>query len=85
MNLAELVGLIQDYVQLMVHPLQRVRKYGERLPGGTGLVWVEEQENHVSPLCVPFADVLEVVATVHHRVLAVAIRIAHCGAVDHAR
>mmetsp|Transcript_11598 Transcript_11598/g.43277 ORF Transcript_11598/g.43277 Transcript_11598/m.43277 type:complete len:344 (-) Transcript_11598:38-1069(-) len=83
-DLAELIRLVQHDVQLVIQPSERLGEHPERLAGRTGLVRVEEEQDHVSPFGEPLHDALEVVAPVPGVVLG-QHAVARHGAVNHAR
>ena len=45
-HLLELVGLVQNDEQLVIHLPEGVQEFAQHLAGGPS-VWIEEQEDHV--------------------------------------
>mmetsp|Transcript_46230 Transcript_46230/g.80854 ORF Transcript_46230/g.80854 Transcript_46230/m.80854 type:complete len:489 (+) Transcript_46230:48-1514(+) len=85
-NLLELIGLVEDDVQLVIQPSQRVRQDRQRLSRGTRFVGVEKQQYNVGTFGIPPADAFEIVPTVHHCIFTRAShRVAHHGAINHTR
>ena len=45
-HLLELVGLVQNDEQLVIHLPEGVQEFAQHLAGGPRLIWIEEQEDH---------------------------------------
>ena len=72
-------------MELVVKSGQSAGEHLKGLASGPRLVRVEEEQNHISAVCIPLAHPFEVVATVHHGLLPSAEGVGDHGRVDHAR
>jgi hypothetical protein len=65
MDSLELVGLIQNDVEFVIHALKRIGENRECLTSGARLVRIKEQQDDISSLSVPFDHILKIVSSIH--------------------
>ncbi|KAI9918993.1 hypothetical protein PsorP6_011267 [Peronosclerospora sorghi] len=63
-DLAKLIDFIQDKMQFMIHPDQRLRENGQRFARRARFVRVKEEQNHVRTLGEPAHDLGELIASI---------------------
>ena len=65
MYLFELIGLVQNNQQFVVHARERMEQYRERLSRRSRLIRIEEQHDDICPIGHPFYDALEIIPAIH--------------------
>ena len=63
--LLELIGLVEDDKQLVIHTSKRVEEDVESFPSSTRLVGIKKEQHNIGSFGKPPDDTLKVVSTVH--------------------